>query len=77
VRWQGFSSEEVFRNVLAFEVTGETQFEFGLSFLLAAAVTTEEIAAAVVAYDLERSFVCAVDVGEFEVEDGIDPVLAA
>src|ERR1700730_5702248 len=72
-----FFSEEVFREIPAFEGTGENQFEFGLSFLLVAAVTTEEIGAAVVAYDLEQRFVCAVDVGEFEVEDGIDPELAA
>ena len=70
-------SEEVFRDVPAFEVPGENQFEFSLSFLLVAAVSTEEIGTVVVAYDLEQSFVCAVDVGEFEVEDGIDPVLAA
>jgi hypothetical protein len=62
-----FFSQKVFRDVPAFEVAGENQFEFCLSFFLLAAVTTEEIGAAVMAYDLEQGFVCAVDVGEFEV----------
>jgi hypothetical protein len=68
-----FFSEEVFRDVPAFEVTGENQFEFGLSFLPVAAVTAEEIGAAVVAYDLEQSLVCAVNVGEFLASTGSIP----
>jgi len=69
-----FFSAEVFRDVQPLKSAGENQLDSASRFSHGGCYDRGN-RAAVMAYDLEQ-VVGAVDIGEYEVEHGVDPVLA-
>src|SRR5207237_927606 len=71
-------SDEVLGNRPALKMTAKYQLRFKLSISLVPrlGVRFGKILIAVVVYDFEQALVRAIDVLEFDVQDGIDPVLS-